>query len=62
MNKVELDRGYAQALASVIEAPESMTQALAQAPSARSINLTPEVMATVREQLNSDKVKPAVCP
>jgi hypothetical protein len=62
MNKVELDRGYAQVLASVIEAPESMTQALAQAPSARSITLTPEVMATVLEQLNSNKVKPAACP
>jgi hypothetical protein len=62
MKKVDLDRGYAEALASVIDAPAPMTQALAQASSARSITLTPEVMATVRELLNSDTAKTAACP
>ena len=62
MSKVELDREYAQALASVIEAPDSLTKALAAAPSAKTITLAPEVLATVRELLNSDTAKTAACP
>ncbi len=65
MLNIELDRGFAQAIASVIKAPDELAAQVAeQTPQnlRAPVKLKFETMTAVRQLLNSESFTPAVCP
>lgn len=65
MQNVELERGFANAIASMIKAPVEMSTELSEQAATRSplmVTLKTETMSTVRQLLRSDSLTPAVCP